>query len=214
MSRPIIVFDSGIGGLSIYRPLKLALPSASIVYLADPNNFPYGDKSPAWLSKRFRELGEQFKELDPCLVVLACNSATTNVIHELRAQLSCPVVGVEPVIKPLGQYDSSIALMTTSSAKSATTAKLLTQYGSHIRVFTPSGLASAIEYNDYDQVKKNIHEIKELVQKYQVQAIGLSCTHYPLILNELKSALPGVVFIDPSEAVVREVQRVLKLSEI
>ncbi len=209
-SQPIIVFDSGIGGLSIYRPLVAALPLESIIYLSDPEGFPYGDKDLSWLSQRFRELAVKFKALHPKAVVLACNSATTNIIQELRASLDCPVIGVEPVIKPLSGYKSSLALMTKASAESDTTKKLLVQYGEQIHVFTPTGLAIAIEYNDFDQVKKSIHEIKELVQKKDIDAIGLSCTHYPLILTQLKEAMPGVVFIDPSDAVVRQVIRVLE----
>lgn len=209
-TRPIIVFDSGIGGLSIYRPLKLALPATPIVYWTDSNNFPYGNKSPTWLSKRFRELATDFLSLNPKLLVLACNSATTNIITELRSLLACPVVGVEPVIKPLSKYDSALALMTQSTADSPTTQRLLAQYGGHVRVFCPKELAMAIEYNDYEQVKKSIHEIKEIVQKHQVQAIGLSCTHYPLILTELKRAMAKLDFIDPSPAVVKEVLRVLE----
>lgn len=210
ITRPIIVFDSGIGGLSIYRPLKIALPQENIIYIADSANFPYGDKSQDWLSNRFADLAVEFNALNPKLVVLACNSATTNIISELRTALDCPVVGVEPVIKPLSDYSSSLALMTASSAKSVSTSRLLEQYGKHVRVYTPVGLAIAIEFNDYDQVKKNIHEITEIVQKDQIQAIGLSCTHYPLIINELKKAMPDVIFIDPSDAVVKEILRVLK----
>ena len=209
--NPIIVFDSGIGGLSVYRPLRLALPNANIVYIADSSHFPYGDKSAQWLSDRFKELTIQFAALNPLAVVLACNTATTNIISEVRQKLSCPVIGVEPVIKPLSVYASCLALMTESSAKSSATAKLLEQYGAHVMVYTPKGLAAAIEYNDYDQVKRSIHEIKKLVQKYHIQAVGLSCTHYPLVLPALRQAMPEVVFIDPSDAVVREVLRVLRL---
>lgn len=210
--QPIIVFDSGIGGLSIYRPLKLALLGENFVYMTDPAGFPYGDKDQTWLSNRFKELSLKFKALNPKLVVLACNSATTNIIKELRNSLTCPVVGVEPVIKPLSTYPHSLALMTATSANSDATQALMDKYGAHVRIFTPTGLAVAIEYNNYDQVKKNIHEIKQIVQENHIQAIGLSCTHYPLIIDELKKAMPTVTFIDPSEAVVREVERVLKLT--
>ena len=208
--RPIIVFDSGIGGQSIYRPLKQALPRENIIYISDPVHFPYGDKSAEWLSARFVELAKDFAALDPKLLVLACNTATTNIIAQLRRDLRCPVVGVEPVIKPLASYGSALALMTAASASSSATAELRAKYGAHVQLFTPKGLAQAIEYNDYDQVKKNIHEIKNIVQKQQIQAIGLSCTHYPLILGALKAAMPEVIFIDPSDAVVKEVIRVLK----
>lgn len=208
--KPIIVFDSGIGGLSIYKPLRLALPEENVVYYADSQNFPYGDKTPAWLSGRFIELSAQFASLEPKLVVLACNSATTNIIQVLRARLSCPVVGVEPVIKPLAKFNSTLALMTTVSASSATTAKLLRKFGPHVQVYTPKGLAVAIEYNDYDQVKKSLHEIKKVVQRDHIQAIGLSCTHYPLIIHEFEKVMPDVEFIDPSSAVVKQILRVLK----
>lgn len=210
---PIIVFDSGIGGMSIYRPLRIALPKENIIYIADSANFPYGDKSARWLTQRFKELGQVFASLHPSLVVLACNTATTNIIQDVRAAVPCPIIGVEPVIKPLASYSSALALMTSSSAKSNTTRDLLAKYGSHVRIHTPHGLAVAIEHNNYDQVKKSIHEIKELVQKYGIEAVGLSCTHYPLILPELKSAMPKVKFIDPSGAVVREVVRVLNLGQ-
>lgn len=210
-NQPIIVFDSGIGGMSIYRPLKKALPGEDIIYIADSANFPYGDKSDVWLNDRFRVLAKQFEELSPKLVVLACNTATTNIIDNLRSRLSCPVVGVEPVIKPLSRYSSALALMTATTASSGSTVKLLKEYGEHVEVYTPKGLAVAIEYHNLDQVKKNIHEIKEIVQKKKIQALGLSCTHYPLILGMLQAEMPGVEFIDPSEAVVKEVIRVLRL---
>lgn len=210
--RPIIVFDSGIGGQSIYRPLKQALPAENIIYISDPTNFPYGDKSSQWLATRFAELAQDFAVLDPKLLVLACNTATTNIIAELRRDLSCPVVGVEPVIKPLASYKSALVLMTATSATSPATAILLSEYGTHVQVYTPKGLAQAIEYNDYDQVKKSIHEIKDIVQKNNIEAVGLSCTHYPLVLSSLQQAMPTVTFIDPSGAVVKEVQRVLRLA--
>lgn len=213
-ASPIIVFDSGIGGLSIYRPLKRALPKENIVYIMDSNNFPYGSKSSAWLTNRFKELALDFNKFSPKLVVLACNSATTNVISDLRITLDCPVVGVEPVIKPLSVFTHSLALMTEVAASSDTTKKLLLTYGDHVRIHTPRGLASAIEYNDFDQVKKSIHEIKQIVQDAQMEAIGLSCTHYPLIIKQLEAAMPAVKFIDPSDAVVAEVLRVLKSNEL
>jgi glutamate racemase len=211
---PIIVFDSGIGGLSIYRPLKQALPEENIVYMTDSNHFPYGNKSSQWLTNRFKELAIDFKKLSPKLVVLACNSATTNVITDLRNSLDCPVVGVEPVIKPLANFTHALALMTEVSASSDATKKLLLTYGDHVRVYIPHGLASAIEYNDFEQVQKCIHEIKVIVQEGHIEAIGLSCTHYPLVLKQFEDAMPGFKFIDPSSAVVKEVIRVLESTQI
>lgn len=213
MQRPIIVFDSGKGGQSIFLPLTQALPDRQIIYLDDHENFPYGDKSEDWLKRRFTELAKKFESYNPCLVVLACNTGTVNAIEVLRELLSCPVVGVEPVIKPLAHYKHALALMTSASAKSPKTISLLQAYGPHVQVFVPSGLAQAIEFNNNDQVKKSIHEIKEIVQKNQIEAVGLSCTHYPLILAEFVAAMPEVKFIDPSGPVVQEILRVLRLNE-
>ncbi|MFH2085792.1 MAG: aspartate/glutamate racemase family protein [bacterium] len=209
MSKPIIVFDSGIGGMSIYRPLRLALPKENIVYLADSINFPYGNKSSLWLSHRFQTLANDFLALDPQIVVIACNSATTNVIKELRRTLDCPVIGVEPVIKPLAQYQAALALMTQTTAIAAPTAALLKRYGQHVQIFSPPDLASAIEYNDIDRVKRIIFTIKKIVQENHIEVVGLSCTHYSLITSTLQKALPNIIIIDPSAAVVKEVLRVL-----
>ncbi|KKU44609.1 MAG: hypothetical protein UX62_C0055G0001, partial [Microgenomates group bacterium GW2011_GWA2_46_7] len=77
--------------------------------------------------------------------------------------------------------------------------------------YEAKGLAEAIEYNNITQVKSILHALKKLVQKEHFQAIGLSCTHYSLILDEFKRQIPGVIFIDPTSAVVKEVFRVLKL---
>ncbi len=211
-SKPIIVFDSGIGGLSIYRPLKSALPKSKIIYLMDSPNFPYGDKSESWLLSRFKELAIEFNAYDPAALVLACNTATTNVITQLRRDLKCPVIGVEPVIKPLAKYDRALALMTSSSRDSSTTKMLLEKYGAHVQIYCPAGLASAIENNDIEQMKTSIHEIKEIVQRNNIQVIGLSCTHYPLILGEFKKSIKDVEFYDPALSVVREVLRVLESS--
>lgn len=212
-NRPIIVFDSGIGGLSIYRPLKSALPQENIVYFADSAHFPYGHHSSAWITRRFRQLTLDFAALDPQLVVIACNTATVNVIDLLRANLPCPVVGVEPLIKPLAAYPHAMALMTVSSAQSAQTKNLLNKYGDHVQIYTPVGLAEAIEYNDYAQVKRILNQLKRYLAHHPATTIGLSCTHYPLILGEFKRLFPDITFIDPSSAIVREVVRVLRLSQ-
>lgn len=208
--QPIIVFDSGIGGLSIYRPLKLALPKDPVLYSADSVNFPYGNKSPSFLRKRLSSVAKEFSALNPRAVVIACNTATVNALDIFRSQLTCPVVGIEPVIKPLVPHDSALALMTSSSAKSSQTKELLNKYGSHVQIYTPVGLAEAIEYNDITQVKKILTRLSRIIKTKNITAIGLSCTHYPLILSELKRRFPSVTFIDPSLAVVKQVLRVLR----
>jgi glutamate racemase len=208
--HPIIVFDSGRGGRSIFDPLQKALPQATLLYMDDHEHFPYGNKSPAWLTKRFHELALRFSSLDPLLLVLACNTATVNGVLELRKLLTCPIIGVEPVIKPLSHFPRALVLMTHASAKAKRTLDLIQQYGPHVEVYTPKGLAEAIEYNKIDQIDQSIHEIKTIALNKQIQAIGLSCTHYPLVLDKFQLAMPQIKFFDPSQAVVDQVNRVLK----
>jgi len=82
-----------------------------------------------------------------------------------------------------------------------------------VQIYTPKGLVEAIEYNDYVQVKKILTRLAQYLRRHPVEAIGLSCTHYPLILFELQRRFPHVIFLDPSPAVVREVVRVLRLAQ-
>ncbi len=211
--RTILVFDSGIGGLSIYRPLMHRLPQDQILYFADSSNFPYGNKTASWLRSRFTVLASEFAHLNLAALVVACNSATVNAIDIFRSKLMCPIIGVEPVIKPLSGYSQAVALMTAVSASSIQTKNLLIKYGEHVKVYTPTGLAEAIEYNDYTQVKKILTKLARYIRINQIKAVGLSCTHYPLILPELKRRFPGIEFVDPSLAVVRQVERVLRLTQ-
>ncbi len=209
-TSPIIVFDSGRGGESIYNPLKKLLPQKKIVYQNDSDNFPYGHKTTQWIQERLQSIAKEFAQSDPELVILACNSATTNAIEIVRRELKCPVIGVEPVIRPLSKHARAVALMTQASASSITTKSLLKKYGSHVQVYVPENLAEAIEYNDDDQVKTEISKIRSFVKKNQITAVGISCTHYSLILDKLKNALQGIEFIDPSDAVVAQAIRMLR----
>lgn len=209
-TAPIIVFDSGKGGQSIYNSLKKLLPEKNIVYQDDSSNFPYGNKTSIWIQSRLKEIAKNFAKLDPELVILACNSATTNAIELVRKELNCPVIGVEPVIKPLSKYKNSLALMTQASASSIATKSLLKKYGQHVQVYASIDLAEAIEYNNNEQVKKSLNQISEIVKNNNITSVGLSCTHYSLIIKKFEKAMPKVRFIDPTEAVVAQAIRMLR----
>jgi len=207
MEKPLIIFDSGIGGLSILRHL-LDLP-IPITYFADQHNFPYGDKSSAWVETRLLELSHQFQAENPAAVVVACNTGTTTAISKMRNILSSPVIGVEPVIKPISAYHNPVIWGTSVTLSSPRALELRRLYGDHIRFYTPHALASAIENQEAELVIKILRQAK--TDLGNPDAIGLSCTHYPLISDQIKAIFPDSTILDPSLAVTAHVQKTLNL---
>src|SRR5918997_5723710 len=105
---PLLIFDSGIGGLSVLAPIRALIPNAPIVYAADSAGFPYGTKSPAEIESRVPALlGRLAERLDPELIVIACNTASTIALDAVRAALDLPVVGTVPAIKPAAELSKS-----------------------------------------------------------------------------------------------------------
>lgn len=205
----IIVFDSGIGGFSLLQEMRREGLTTPVLYLADQANFPYGSKSESWLAARLASIAKWAAGYNPQVFVLACNTATVAAIETIRNILPCPVVGVEPVVKPLSAYSKALVLATQVTASSARTKELLTRFGGHVQLVSAPGLAVAIENNDNDQVKIILKNIAETVSREKIQAIGLSCTHYPLVSDCLQSLLPAVHLYDPSQAVVHQLKKYL-----
>ena len=208
----IAIFDSGVGGFSILREL---LPSPNTyLYLADQAYFPYGDKPSEQIAERVGLIASWIKKQNPDIVVMACNTATVSGIDKLRSILSCPVVGVEPVVKPAAKYGKSLIIGTEPTLNSLRMRQLLAAHPGSVLTYCPNGLAGAIENINIDQVKKIIHEISKVVQNEKIEAIGLSCTHYPLIKDLLQESLPGITIIDPSQAVAKQVLRKLEFENL
>ncbi len=208
LKSPLIVFDSGIGGFSILK--ELTQYDVPILYYADQAHFPYGDKSIDYLNNRFVELAKIFEKYNPCAVVVSCNSGTVTALPYLRSELSVPVFGVEPVTKMLKDHVSPVVWGTKVTTSSEVAKELRLTHGEHIKYYTPVGLASAIEHND--TVAINTILKKSVTELNQVDAIGLSCTHYPLIKPLIQEYFPSVTIYDPSRAVASHVARTLKLS--
>ncbi|MBP9702387.1 aspartate/glutamate racemase family protein [Candidatus Woesebacteria bacterium] len=208
LKSPLIVFDSGIGGFSILK--ELLQYDVPILYYADQAHFPYGDKSIDYLNNRFVELAKLFKSMQPLALVVACNSGTVTALPYLRSQLSVPVFGVEPVTKMLKDHINPVVWGTKVTTSSDVAKELRLTHGEHIRYYTPVGLASAIEHDETNKIKSILDSAKEELN--QIDAIGLSCTHYPLIKDMIQAYFPSVTIYDPSSAVAAHVARSLKLS--
>jgi glutamate racemase len=228
--RPIGVFDSGIGGLSVLQALQKELPHERFVYLADNAHAPYGEKSEVFIRQRSHAIAEyllaqqQIKAL-----VVACNTATAAAIHELRERHpALPLVGLEPALKPALALSLTrrIGVMATrGTVASDKFARLLAsvQNEAHFEVQACNGLALAIEQSTLPgQSVAAQAQILHLLKTY-TQAMGrfgaatgnidtlvLGCTHYVFVENDLRTLLgPEVQLVSTGEPVARQTHRLL-----
>lgn len=217
-TNPIGIFDSGVGGTSIWKEIHLLLPYESTIYLADSKNAPYGQKSKEEIIALSIKNTEKLLSMGAKIIVVACNTATTNAIDVLRQNYAIPIIGIEPAIKPaaLKTKTKKIGILATKgtlqSSLFSKTSELFTHSIQVIEVIG-EGLVPLIEKN-----KINSPEIKKLLLKYikpliqaNIDYIVLGCSHYPYLIPELKKILPkNVKIIDSGEAVARQTFQVLK----
>ncbi len=213
MSPRILVFDSGIGGLSILQHLIKKQPRSTIYYLADQAYFPYGEKPKEIIKKRLLSLLNQAINgfhLD-CLVI-ACNTATSISLSQLRRRFNLPIIGVEPVVKPLAQFHNSLLLATWNTIHSSRFEKLIEQFQpSKMRAYSPPHLATAIEERNWLKINSILDQIKKKFSS--PAAIGLSCTHYPLIKKKIQQFFLQATIIEPSEAVAKQASRLCPVTK-
>ncbi len=210
------IFDSGIGGLSVLRAVRGRLPGATITYIADSQYTPWGDRSPAWVIKRCQQLSEWLIDCGAGLVLVACNTATTQAIDALRARWpQHPFVGVEPGIKPAVAANPGgrvAVLATTGTLGSARLRQLVQNHagGASLLLLPCPGLAEAIELASQDDtpLQAQLHHITAALREAQIDTVVLGCTHYPLVADQLAQRLgPGVRWIDTASAVAQQVAK-------
>ena len=199
---PIGFFDSGLGGLTVRDEVMRLLDLENTIYLADSLNAPYGDKSREFILNRSRINTDWVISRGCKLIVVACNTATTNAIEVLRAEYDVPFIGIEPAIKPaaLGSETKSIGVLATrgtlSSALFANTSRL---YAAGIQVIEQEGkgLVGLIESGKLNS-PETTERLKELLIpmfRAEIDHLVLGCTHYPLLIPQLKNLLPERVKI-------------------
>lgn len=216
-SQPIGIFDSGVGGTSIFKEIHQLLPNESIIYLADSFNAPYGDKS----SEEIKSLSQKntgfLISMNCKLIVVACNTATTNAISYLRSQFEMPFIGIEPAIKPaaLQTTTGSIGILATKGTLASDLFHKTTNlYSNNIKVFeqTGTGIVELIESGKlYSEDMRNL--LKTYLQPMilaNIDHLVLGCTHYPYLIPLLKELLPDhVKIIDSGEAVAKQTKNIL-----
>ena len=221
MSHRILIFDSGLGGLSVARAVRQRMPQAHAIYAADNDGFPYGDWPQDRLVERIVEvLGQVISLTVPNVVVVACNTASTLALETLRQRFSVPFVGTVPAIKPAAEVSQSGiigVLATPGTVDREYTQALVDTFASHRTVVLHGckHLAEMAERCLRGQELADADLAEEIAPVFvehggrRTDAVVLGCTHYPLIAEKIAAVAPWpVTLIDPSGAIARQVARV------
>lgn len=219
-NSPIGIFDSGLGGLSICKEIIELLPNESIIYLADSTNAPYGEKSKEDIIQLSIKNTELLLELDCKVIIVACNTATTNAISILRERFDVPFIGIEPAIKPaaLQTKTGKIGVLATEGTlKSELFLSTSEQFRSRLELIEVKGenLVRLIEAGEMEKTKPLL--IKYLLPMIEagVDNIVLGCTHYPFLIPLIKEIVPeDVVIIDSGKAVAKQTQVILNSAKM
>jgi glutamate racemase len=217
----ILVFDSGLGGLTVYREVAAARPHADFVYVADDAGFPYGAVAePALVTRVVALMGEMIEQHRPDLVVIACNTASTIVLPDLRKTFALPFVGTVPAIKPAcaASLTKRVSVLgTEATVKREYTRALIRDYAGDCKV-TLVGAKKLAAYAEDDLAGAEIGDdaiAAEIAAAFvddgrRTDTVVLACTHYPLLLERLRQVAPWPVnFIDPAPAIARRVTDLL-----
>jgi len=212
------IFDSGVGGLSVFRQLKKAMPMEHFIYLADQKNFPYGQKSRKELQKISLENCQFLLKQKAKLIIIACNSASCYSLKFLRTSIKIPIVGVVPAIKPAAilTKNSRIAILSTpATSKSSYLKNLISSFAKNTKVLNISakGLEKAIENQDSKTIEILLKKYYQKIQEFKADVLVLGCTHFPLILAKLKKEMPNLLVLDSSKAIAKRVNSILKTTD-
>ena len=218
----ILVFDSGLGGLTVFRDVIAARPDARYIYVADDAAFPYGDVDEDKLIARIcAVLGEAITEHSPDLVVIACNTASTLALKDLRARFSVPFVGTVPAIKPACAQSGSklvAVLGTRATVGREYTRALIREFagGCAVTLVGSPSLAGFAEAELAGAPVADAEIVGEIAPCFVDEAgrrtdtVVLACTHYPLLLDRFRALAPWpVVWLDPAPAIARRVADLL-----
>lgn len=221
-NKAIGIFDSGVGGTSIWKEIHSLLPLENTIYLADSKNAPYGYKSVDEIISLSIKNTELLLEMGCKIIVVACNTATTNAISILRQKFNVPIIGIEPAIKPaaLKTQSKNIGILATkgtlNSSLFMSTSGEFTNEVSIIEVIG-EGLVPLIEEGNINS-EETIMLLKKYLQpmlKANIDYLVLGCSHYPYLIPQLKKLLPeNVSIIDSGEAIAKQTKNILEKHKI
>lgn len=221
-TNPIGVFDSGIGGLSIWKEIVTLLPNENTIYLADSKYAPYGQKSTDEIMELSVKNTKYLLKQNCKIIVIACNTATTNAIQYLRKNFDITFIGIEPAIKPavLKTKTKNIGILATKGTlNSELFVKKADKFSNEINIIEQigEGLVPLIEAGKINSIALDI-----LLKKYitnllnqNIDYLVLGCSHYPFLIPQIKKMIgPKIKIIDSGEAVAKQVKNILESHQL
>lgn len=216
-SNPIGLFDSGIGGTSIWKEIHQLMPKENTIYLADSKNAPYGQKYKDEIIALSIKNTEYLLNQNAKIIVVACNTATTNAIKELRAKYDVPFIGIEPAIKPAAN-NSKTQTIGILATKGTLNSELFNKTAEQ---FQETNIIEQVGYNLVKLIEDgemHSEEMTSLLKTYltpmieaNIDYLVLGCSHYPYLIPQIKEILPShIKIIDSGEAVAKQTQKVLE----
>jgi glutamate racemase len=218
-SQAIGVFDSGIGGLSIAKCIHQNLPHENIIYVADSQFAPYGNKSSANIIERVNKISDWLINQQVKAIVVACNTATVSAIDQLRLRVSIPIIGVEPAIKPaaIQSKTKKIALLVTqATAVNTRFLSLVNKHknGAEIYIQPCAGLVELIEQGLYksEQCRKKLKAFLMPLLQSNIDTLVLGCTHYPFVRQLIQDIIGDkITIMETAQPVTEQLARQLEI---
>jgi len=223
---PVLLFDSGVGGLTVLAELRKVLPQVPVIYAADMAGLPYGNKTEAQVAARVAGLlGRMTERFRPRLVCIACNTASTIALGMVREVLEVPIVGTVPAIKPAAAMTRTgvIGLLgTEATIRQGYVDRLQHEFAADkvlLRHGAP-GLVEAAEAKlrgepiDPRAISEAVDALRSMPHGDEIDTVVLACTHFPLLEEELAAAFgPGVGFVHGAQGIARQVARLVEGQE-
>jgi glutamate racemase len=217
VTGPVGVFDSGVGGLSVAREIRRALPAEHLLYVADTAYVPYGDRGEAEVRARTLAIGGWIQSQGAKVLVVACNTASGAALEALRERLAIPIIGLEPALKPAIRETKigRVGVMATQGTiRSARFQRLVDNYAAGVQVVRDPcpGLADLVEEGMLGgpELEARMEDYVAPLREAGVDTVVLGCTHYVFVRDAIQRAMgPDVRLLDSSEAIARRTRQIL-----
>ena len=218
-SSPIGLFDSGVGGLSVFQEVKKLLPDREYIFLADQAHVPYGKKTQKELQNLSARITKFLLEKEIGILVVACNTATCYALDYLRQMFKIPIIGVVPALKPAAKLtkNNKIAVMSTpATAKSTYLKNLAKKFAQNkdVMFLGCKGLEDAVETLDRKTIKTLLDKYTKEVCDFGADTVVLGCTHYPFLKTQIKMRIGSKIqILDSGRAIAKRTKQILKKTE-
>lgn len=213
--RPIGIFDSGVGGISVLRDMARLLPRERFVYYGDNLNAPYGVKQEEEIRTLAMHVADVLIHLHIKALVVACNTATSAAIIPLRERFDIPIIGMEPALKPASQMchgGKVLVLATPATLRQNKFQHLNELYGQNAVIQPCAGLMEFVEAGELEgeRIEKYLDECFAPYREMHIDAVVLGCTHYVFLKRAISRALPGVPLVDGNDGTARRLEYLLR----